>query len=189
MEKYLNNIKNILLISGSPRKGNTEFVLNKIHKKISKDYKSDLLLLRKKKIKHCVGCLKCDKTNKCTINDDMKSIEPLIEASDLIVVGTPNYYDNITGLLKNFFDRTNPYYNTDILNNKKIIFFVVGGGSISHSQRVNDHVLKYFADGHGLKIVKDYTFKALEPKKIKNDTKQHTKIQQIISQIYKTIPN
>lgn len=176
-------MKNILLISGSPRNGNTEFILNCIQKTISKNYNTQLLLLRNQKIKHCTGCLKCDKTNKCTIQDDMKNIQPFLEKADLIIIGSPNYYDNIPGLLKDFIDRTNPYYNTNILKNKKIILVVVGGGSIKNSQRVIDHTLKYFADGHKIKIAGSHVFKALEPNEIKRSPTQQSKIKKIISQI------
>ena len=47
----------ILLISGSQRKGNTDFALSTILNKIEGE--KELIFLRDKNIKHCLGCLSC----------------------------------------------------------------------------------------------------------------------------------
>ena len=58
-----------------------------------------------------------------------------IEA-DLIVIGTPNYFDNVPGLMKDFIDRTVPFYETDKLKGKKLITIVTGGEKIANSKKV-----------------------------------------------------
>ncbi len=171
----------ILLISGSPRKGNTDFILEKIHRALQKS--SELILLKKQKINHCRGCLSCDKTNQCIQKDDMRSLLAKLRSTRVIVIGSPNYFDNVPGLLKDFIDRTNPFYETDILKGKKLINIIVGGGKIKNSQRVNQQALKYFADCHQLEIIASYFFKALHIGEIKDDLKTKNKIQSIIKKI------
>ncbi|OGI28789.1 MAG: hypothetical protein A2288_03215 [Candidatus Moranbacteria bacterium RIFOXYA12_FULL_44_15] len=171
----------ILIISGSPRKGNTEFVLNKIYESL-KD-KRELILLRNKNIKHCAGCLHCDEHKKCAIQDDMQELYGKIQKADLIILGTPNYFDNVPGLMKDFIDRTNPFYETDKLKGKKVITIVVGGGKIKNSKRVVEQALKYFHEGHQMKLVGSYCFQALHSKDIENNPKAIDVIEKIINKV------
>jgi multimeric flavodoxin WrbA len=170
-----------LLISGSPRKGNTEFILNKIYKSIKG--KKEMILLRNKNIKHCAGCLYCDKHKKCAIRDDMQNLYGKIIKADIIVLGTPNYYDNVPGLLKDFIDRTNIFYETDKLKNKKLITIVVGGGEIKNSKRVGEQALKYFTRGHQFKSAGSYYFQALHLKEVENNPKSSGMIDKIVKKI------
>lgn len=171
-------MKKFLLISGSPRKGNTEFILNKIFDSINGE--KELILLREKSIKHCVGCLSCDKTKKCAIPDDMQEIYGKIENADVIIIGTPNYYDNVTGLFKDFIDRTNPFYETGKLKNKKMIAIVVGGGEIKNSGMVVNQAVKNFADAHEFDLVASYCFQALKNGEVESNPESRAQIDKII---------
>ena len=137
--------KNVLFISGSPRKGNTEYIITKLFD--SFDGKKDIIYLRKQQINYCNGCLTCNKTKACPINDDMKNINMSLIKADLLVIGSPNYYDNVPGILKSLIDRTNPLFHAKKLKNKKIFFIITGGGRLSHSERVAKSSLKYFEIG------------------------------------------
>lgn len=160
-------MRKILFISGSPRSGNTEFLLKNLFQAIKSSDK-ELLLLREKNIKRCTGCLLCDKTKTCVINDDMQEICAKITEADLVVLGSPNYFDNVPGLLKDFIDRTNPLYKTGLWKNKRLISIITGGGKIINSKRVANQAIKYFADCHELKYVGSYFFRALGDKDLKN---------------------
>ena len=119
---------NIIAICGSPRRGNTEFVLKRILTKAEELGSSvELVLLREKRIEFCNGCLSCDSTGKCNIRDDMQIIYPKLEEADLIIFGSPNYFSNMSGMMKNFVDRLNPFYTNKKLKNKKTVAVVVGG--------------------------------------------------------------
>ena len=52
----------VLLISGSNRKGNTEYILTKLNEIIDD---SELILLRNKNIDNCKGCLYCHNNDRC----------------------------------------------------------------------------------------------------------------------------
>jgi len=168
----------VLLISGSPRVGNTDFVLRRIYDSLKLKDKQ-IIFLKDKNINHCLGCLACDKTNKCVINDDMAGISQELNKSDIIIIGTPNYFDNVSGLLKDFIDRTNPFYDTESLKGKKIINIVVGGQKIFHSKRVVDGALAYFISAHKMKLVDSYCFQAL----MSDDLKKSSTVGKTISLI------
>lgn len=169
-----------LIISGSPRQGNTEFILREIFTALRGE--KELILLRKLNINRCRGCLSCDKLKKCVQQDDMQAIYPKMQAADVLIIGSPNYFDNVSGLMKDFIDRTNPFYKTDKLRNKKVFFIVVGGGKVKNSQRVVE-ALKYFADAHKLEVVGSYCFQALRLNDMASDSKSLKQIKEIIKKI------
>ena len=102
----------IVAVCGSHRKGNTEWMLNKLAERLKENgAEVELILLRKADVKMCLACLKCEEGGKdrqgiCKIPDDMNAIYPKLMAADCLVLGTPAYFDLMTGLLKNFLDRT-----------------------------------------------------------------------------------
>jgi multimeric flavodoxin WrbA len=102
----------IVGICGSPRRGNTEWMLGKLMEALEKGgAETETLLLRKMDVKMCRGCLACEKDGKlrqgdCVIKDDMVAVYPKLLAADVIVLATPGYMGMLSGLLKNFLDRT-----------------------------------------------------------------------------------
>ena len=70
----------------------------------------DVVLLAEKKIKHCAACLKCwtQTPGKCVIKDDMAELLDMFMASDIVVMATPIYVHNVTGIMKTFIDRIIP---------------------------------------------------------------------------------
>lgn len=167
----------ILLISASPRDGNTEIILKKIKDKLPGN--GELILLRELDIKRCIGCLSCEKTKRCSLVDDMQSLYEKITGADVIIFGTPNYYDNVSGLAKDFIDRTNPLYGTGKLTGKKVISIIVGGGKIENSQRVGQY-LKYFVLTHDMVFAGEYYFQALAAGSVKNDKNLEVVINEIV---------
>jgi multimeric flavodoxin WrbA len=103
-------------ICGSPRKGNTEWMLRRILDTVAQHgIHTELILLRKSNIEGCNGCLKCEIGGKerkgtCTIKDDMHTINARLLESEALVLGTPVYFEMLSGPLKNFMDRTNPIW-------------------------------------------------------------------------------
>jgi multimeric flavodoxin WrbA len=71
---------------------------------------TEIIYLATKKIHHCIGCFSCwlKTPGKCMFNDDMDLLLKKMIDSDLIIYGTPLYFFTMTGLLKDFFDRTLP---------------------------------------------------------------------------------
>lgn len=103
-------------ICGSPRKGNTEWMLQKLLEKISsRGAETELIRLRQLDIRNCKGCLSCekgrlDRTCICKIKDDMQEIYQKLLQADVLILGTPVYFELLSGLLKTFLDRTCPIW-------------------------------------------------------------------------------
>ena len=109
-------MKKIIVVSTSLRKNsNSEILANEFIKgaKVNGN-KVDVINLKGLKMNFCIGCLSCQKTNKCVIKDDItKDMLKKICDSDVLVFVTPVYYYAVSGQLKTFIDRMNPVYNMD----------------------------------------------------------------------------
>lgn len=99
---------NIVIINGSPRKeGATSQILHLIEEKLLSydDVKIEYYDLTDLDIRMCIGCCACYKNGKCHINDDAEMLSDNISAADGLIIGSPTYASNVSGILKLFIDR------------------------------------------------------------------------------------
>ena len=66
--------------------------------------------LKGKEIKFCVGCLACQKAQKCVLKDDAVEIAEKVKNADTLVFVTPIYYYEMSGQMKTLLDRLNPLF-------------------------------------------------------------------------------
>jgi len=134
----------VLGICGSPRRGNTEWMLTKVLESAKAEgAEAELVLLRDKDIKLCKGCMTCEveksgKPGVCVIKDDMEPILRDMLAADAFVFGTPAYFYMLSGLLKNFMDRTIPVW--PLLNGKRAAGVAVAADTLG---RAMDNIRTY----------------------------------------------
>ena len=69
--------------------------------------------LKGKEIRFCIGCLACQKTQKCVLKDDAIKIAEKVKNADTLVFVTPIYYYEMSGQMKTLLDRLNPLYPSD----------------------------------------------------------------------------
>jgi len=71
---------------------------------------TESIFLARKKIGHCIGCFTCwTKTpGKCVLKDDMEELLKKYMASDIVIMASPLYVDHVTGIMKDFMDRSLP---------------------------------------------------------------------------------
>lgn len=97
-------------INGSPREnGNTAYMLNTVLEGLKTEgIETELIQVGGKNIHGCRACWACKKikNGKCVCNDDIfnEIVQKAIEA-DVIILGTPSYYSDMTPELKAFIDR------------------------------------------------------------------------------------
>ena len=94
----------ILYISGSPRKkSNTDYLL-RLALSITG---GQFIKITDYRIESCKSCWACQKLGKCIINDDMSDILiPKLLDSEVLVLGSPVYFNGVSAQLKAFIDRT-----------------------------------------------------------------------------------
>jgi len=99
---------NIIIINGSPRKkGATSYILHSLEEKLLayEDAKTEYFDLADLDIEMCSGCCACYKNGKCHMNDDAEMLSGKISSADGIIIGSPTYASNVSGILKAFIDR------------------------------------------------------------------------------------
>ena len=100
----------VLAFNGSPRttKGITDSILQAFMEgATSAGAETETIYVAKQKINYCVGCFNCwfVHPGKCIHDDDMKMIRDKIKASDILVFGSPVYFDGFTAQIKTMLDR------------------------------------------------------------------------------------
>lgn len=94
----------VLYISGSPRKkSNTDDLLRETLSVTGGEF----LKITDYRVDPCRSCWSCLKSGKCATDDDMtQKIMPMLLKADIMVLGTPVYFNNVSAQLKAFMDRT-----------------------------------------------------------------------------------
>lgn len=107
--------KNVLIITASLRPNSNSDALAAAFAQGAKEAGNTVeqISLKGKSIGFCVGCLACQKTQKCVIRDDAAALAEKVKNADTVVFATPVYYYGPSGLLKTFLDRCNPIYPSD----------------------------------------------------------------------------
>jgi len=107
--------KNVLIITASLRPGSNSDALAAAFADGAREAGNtvETVSLKGKTINFCVGCLACQKTQKCVIRDDAVSLAEKMKGADVVVFAAPVYYYSVSGLLKTFLDRCNPLYPSD----------------------------------------------------------------------------
>ncbi len=119
-------MKKVLIISTSIRNGSNSERLAHEFEKGAKEAGHDVefISLKDKSIAFCRGCLACQKTHKCIINDDAIEIADKMCESEVIVWVTPIYYYEMSGQMKTLIDRCNSLYSRDY-KFKEVYFLTV----------------------------------------------------------------
>lgn len=117
-------MKNVLIISSSPRKGgNSDILCDRFAEGAAESgNKVEKIFLADKNIGYCKGCGVCNTTHKCVQHDDMAEVLDKLVKADVIVLATPVYFYSVDGQMKTFIDRTVPRY-TEIAN--KDFYFIM----------------------------------------------------------------
>lgn len=143
----------IVAISGAHRKGNTTDALHYLKKLAEKKHHTlKLIELKKEKLKFSIGDSNEYYTGKPATKDAMQKIHKEILNADLLLLATPNYFSNVSALMKNFMDRTNPYYAKHEYKGKKAALLVVSASAGNSPKRCLGS-LKEFCRIHKMDVV------------------------------------
>jgi multimeric flavodoxin WrbA len=131
----------ITVINGSPHKGNTFQLVQRIESYFqkSKDTQFSYIHLALCNLKTCLGCFQCIRNGhtNCPLQDDQQQILNEMLSSDGIILVSPVYNYNVSSIMKNFIDR----------------FSFIGHRPIFFNQHL---LIASSAAGIGLRQIKNY---------------------------------
>ncbi|MBN2536087.1 MAG: flavodoxin family protein [Spirochaetales bacterium] len=156
----------ILSIVGSQRKhGNTShtvYLLSQKIKNYSHNYEIDsdinTVFLSEHIIRMCKGCRICfNKGEKnCPLKDDLLEIKNKINEADIIILSSPVYVEDVSGLLKNWIDRMAfVCHRPEFPGKSAYVISTSGAGSTKHTLMTMSTALRTW----GFSIIGADTFK------------------------------
>ena len=134
-----------LIINGSPRKKNTWAVVKQVKNNLDGDFEEIQLL--KQKIPLCNGCHKCvlEGKEKCPHYDLVNPLVEKFHEADALIITSPVYAMNVTGLLKNFFDHTAYlYHRPEFFTKKALVVVTTAGAGHKKVAKYMDETLRHW---------------------------------------------
>jgi multimeric flavodoxin WrbA len=123
---------NILILSGSPRKGcNTDLLVEAFVKGVLQKHHVEVVSVHDYKVNSCMGCNACfrNESNTCAQKDDMTIIYEKMAHTDMLVIASPVYFYGLSSQLKAVIDRChNPIRDTFPI--KKMALLLVGAATL-----------------------------------------------------------
>ncbi|MGN0459870.1 MAG: flavodoxin family protein [Ruminococcus sp.] len=139
--------KNVLILSGSPRKdGNSDILCNEFMKGAEESgNRVEKIRVAEKNIGYCRGCYYCRESGgKCVIKDDMAEILEKIIACDVLVLASPVYFYSIDAQLKALIDRTVARWTE--VKNKDFYYIMTAADSEKESMETTLACFRGYAD-------------------------------------------
>ncbi|MBO4932509.1 MAG: flavodoxin family protein [Clostridia bacterium] len=95
--------KNVLILSGSPRKnGNSDILCDEFARGAAEAGNNvEKIRVAEKNIGFCRACYACRGTGVCTIKDDMAEVLQKMIDADVLVLASPVYFYSIDAQLRN----------------------------------------------------------------------------------------
>jgi multimeric flavodoxin WrbA len=106
----------IVAILGSPRAKSNSTALAQVVLDTAGELGAETtaFVLNKLTFKGCQACDACkQKLDHCVLNDDLTEVLAAVKEADAVILATPNYFGDVSGQFKSFFDRTYSYLTAD----------------------------------------------------------------------------
>ena len=132
----------VLMVSGSNRRnGNTHRIFELLAHELTAEplaghtVEVETLELGRRQIKTCTGCRACFDQGeaRCPLKDDLLPTLAQLQAADLLVVASPVYVSDVSGLLKNWIDRLAFLCHRPALGGKPVYLIATTGSSPARS--------------------------------------------------------
>ena len=152
-------MKKVIVISTSLRPGSNSHALAEQFAEGAKaaGHEVELVTLRGKNIKFCVGCLSCQQTGACIFKDDVPAIMERVLNADVVCWATPIYYYEMSGQMKTLIDRMNAIYPKDY-RFRDIYLLTTAAEDDAHVPARAESGLQGWIDCFGRSVLKGHLF-------------------------------
>jgi len=174
-------MRRVLIINGSMReKGNTDAIIAAFMEGVNKGGMNvQTVVLRDLSINGCIGCCQCRREQICHFGDDVAHLRDMIMKSDVLVFASPNYWCEVTGLMKTFIDRLYFFHHKEnnhlIAGKKAIIITTLGEKDADYECHVLVEFYKRCMHSLGIEIINWLFFADLMEKEAINNKPAYLK--------------
>lgn len=139
-------MKNVLILSGSPRKGgNSDILCDEFAKgALESGHNVEKIRVAEQNIGYCRACYACKGSGVCVIKDDMTDLLQKMIDSDVIVLASPVYFYSIDAQLKAVIDRTVARWTE--IRDKELYYIVTAADSELESAETTLACFRGFAE-------------------------------------------
>ena len=129
----------ILAIMGSPKKkGNTYKATREVEERMKQmgNVEFEYSFLKDADLKMCSGCFNCVRKGEdlCPINDSRAEIENKMFDADGVILASPVYCENVSGIMKNFIDRFSfVFHRPRFFDQKLMVLATSAGGGLKET--------------------------------------------------------
>jgi multimeric flavodoxin WrbA len=173
---------------GSARKKHTYSASEKLCQNLQSlcEIEYELVQLSDYNLKTCRGCKLCtDKGEEfCPLNDDRDLLIDKIRNSDGVIFASPNYSFNVSGMMKVFLDRFNPFFHRPEFFGKAFTSIVAQG--VYGGDKINKY-FSFVGNGLGFNVVNGCCITTLEPMTEKVQKKNDRIIEKQTKKFYSTL--
>lgn len=125
-------MKKIVVMMGSPRKGETFKAVKKFEETLNKlePVEMEIVFLNQVGLPDCLGCHQCilKGEEKCYQSDKVKDLYDKMIAADGIILATPVYNQHVTAIMKKFLDYLTFLWHRPAMFGKVFMGLSSGGG-------------------------------------------------------------
>lgn len=139
--------KNVLIFSGSPRKGgNSDLLCDEFMRgAIESGHAVEKIRVAEKNIGYCRACYYCKKSGgACVMKDDMAEVLQKMIDADVIVLASPVYFYSIDAQLKAVIDRTVARWLE--VKNKELYYIMTAADDTKAAMETTLACLRGYAD-------------------------------------------
>ncbi len=179
----------ILIINGSPRKGNTKFALETMKSALKEKYQHatcEFVNVATLKIAGCINCDACkNNSGNCIHKDDTATYMDKMLEADVLIFGTPVYWWGMSGQLKIFIDK---FYSKDGIiqesPRKKVCVLAFGANEITDIQyKLISEQFKSICDFLKWELLFSESYACFEKDDLKKNTSMTNEIIKLIEKI------
>lgn len=109
-----------LIFNGSPRpKGETKKMIDQLRERMGGEIK--IVNAYTADIRPCIDCRFCLTHDGCAVKDEMQTVYDDIQEADCIVIASPIYYEELTGMLLAVMSRLQTYFGARYVRHEEPI--------------------------------------------------------------------
>ncbi|KZX10373.1 flavodoxin family protein [Methanobrevibacter filiformis] len=160
----------IMGIVGSPRRDGTTYTIVEklLNSEEEQKHEYEIHRLNSLNINPCQACYYCKENDGCDLDDDMVNLYKELYDSDLIVIGSPIYFGEVTSQTKLFIDRLYGLYNNkkrEFKDKKVLLIYTYANSDENTYNNYIENQKKYLYDFVGFKIIETIKLHGIAEKK------------------------
>ncbi len=145
IQKFMKNNIDISIVKGSLNEfGESGYIIEKIAQSLDEKAKGKFIFhqLKIDNILNCMGCKRCFNKGICSLDntDNFFEVKDSLKISEIIIISTPIYVNNVSGSLKTFIDRLALWTHLMLLAGKLCILVITTQNS--GIKNVNEYLYK-----------------------------------------------